>query len=376
MKTRLVVCSPDTEWQKVRQHEISTALALHASALESLRCVAIVVGSDGLPNWPATEYLLECAVKSQSITGDTVRTYGESLTAWIRHLDELGLPLAAATERQLKLYRNALANSTPKLSPSTVNARVLTVLRFYEWGEQTGKLSSPIGRWRMAEKTAAAGLLGRRSTLRPLVPRQPVRLPRTLTSQQLSNLLAASKLPYRLMFRWAACTGLRRVELCMLKSADLQSPTLLPSGLNQIEIQRKGGRYISVYVPQKLVDETRWYALTDRPSAQASTDRNLLFLTKRGKPVDKRRLSNEFRKAATSIGSPATLHHLRHTYAVTLFGHLQRSADDGAYINPLKTLQILLGHASISSTEIYLRALEIDSPAVNAAIAFLYGDAT
>lgn len=376
MKTRLVICTPDAEWQKVRQHEISTALALHAGALESLKCVAIVVGSDGLPNWPATEYLLECAVTSQSITGDTVRTYGESLTAWIRHLDERGLPLAAATERQLKLYRNALTNSPPKLSPFTVNARILTVLRFYDWGEQTGKLRSPLGRWRTTERAAAAGFMGRSPTLRLLVPRQPIRLPRTLTPQQLTNLLAASKLPYRLMFRWAACTGLRRVELCSLKSSDIQSPTVLPSGLNQIEIQRKGGRYIRVYIPQRLVDETRWYALTDRPSSQAFSDSDHLFLTKRGKPVDKRRLSNEFRKAATSIGSPATLHHLRHTYAVTLFGHLQRSADDGAHINPLKTLQILLGHASISSTEIYLRALEIDSPTVNAALAFLYGEAT
>lgn len=177
------------------------------------------------------------------------------------------------------------------------------------------------------------------------------------------------------MYRWAVCTGLRRVELCNLKNSDLQNPYVLPSGLNQIEIRRKGGRLISVYVPQRLLDETRWYALTDRPSTLPAPDIDLVFLTKSGKPVDKNRLSNEFRKAANTIGSTATLHHLRHTYAVTLFGKLQQSADDGTHINPLKTLQILLGHASISSTEIYLRALEIDSPAVHSALAFLYSEA-
>ena len=145
------------------------------------------------------------------------------------------------------------------------------------------------------------------------------------------------------MYRWAVCTGLRRVELCNLKNSDLQNPYVLPSGLNQIEIRRKGGRLISVYVPQRLLDETRWYALTDRPSTLPAPDIDLVFLTKSGKPVDKNRLSNEFRKAANTIGSTATLHHLRHTYAVTLFGKLQQSADDGTHINPLKTLQILLG---------------------------------
>ena len=283
--------------------------------------------------------------------------------------------LATATERHLKLYRNALTNTNPKLSPFTIRARVLTVLRFYEWGEQTGKLHSSLGRWNATEHAAAAGIAGKSSTLRPLVPRQPVRLPRTLSPQQISNLLAASKLPYRLMYRWAVCTGLRRVELCNLKNSDLQNPYVLPSGLNQIEIRRKGGRLISVYVPQRLLDETRWYALTDRPSTLPAPDIDLVFLTKSGKPVDKNRLSNEFRKAANTIGSTATLHHLRHTYAVTLFGKLQQSADDGTHINPLKTLQILLGHASISSTEIYLRALEIDSPAVHSALAFLYSEA-
>ena len=222
-------------------------------------------------------------------------------------------------------------------------------------GEQTGKLHSSLGRWNATEHAAAAGIAGKSSTLRPLVPRQPVRLPRTLAAADL-ELVGRKQAAIPPNVPLGGMHRLRRVELCNLKNSDLQNPYVLPSGLNQIEIRRKGGRLISVYVPQRLLDETRWYALTDRPSTLPAPDIDLVFLTKSGKPVDKNRLSNEFRKAANTIGSTATLHHLRHTYAVTLFGKLQQSADDGTHINPLKTLQILLGHASISSTEIYLRA--------------------
>ena len=123
MKTRLVVCSPYAEWQRVRQHEIPIALSLHQGALETLKCVAIIVGQDGLPNWPATDYLLECAIASQSITGDTVRTYGESLTAWIRHRGSAAYPSHSDRAASQALSK-CLTNTNPKLSPFTIRARV------------------------------------------------------------------------------------------------------------------------------------------------------------------------------------------------------------------------------------------------------------
>ena len=235
--------------------------------------------ADGLPNWPATDYLLECAIASQSITGDTVRTYGESLTAWIRHLEERGLSLATATERHLKLYRNALTNTNPKLSPFTIRARVLTVLRFYEWGEQTGKLHSSLGRWNATEHAAAAGIAGKSSTLRPLVPRQPVRLPRTLSPQQISNLLAASKLPYRLMYRWAVCTGFAALSSATLRTQT--SKTLCAAFRAESNRNSTQRRQINFSLcSSELLDETRWYALTDRPSTLPAPDIDLVFLTK------------------------------------------------------------------------------------------------
>ncbi|WP_197425029.1 site-specific integrase [Bordetella sp. N] len=181
-------------------------------------------------------------------------------------------------------------------------------------------------------------------------------------------------MPYALMFRWAACTGLRRFELCGLRDTDLQNAYNLPSGLTQLTLTRKGSRTVHVYAPNKLIDETNWYFVSDRPQHARPIDRGHIFLTPGGRKIDKGRLSNEFRRVADQIGSNATLHHLRHTYAVTLYRHLERHADNGAAINPLKTLQVLLGHAQTSSTEIYLRALEIDSSAVHSALAYLYGE--
>jgi len=181
--------------------------------------------------------------------------------------------------------------------------------------------------------------------------------------------------PYSLQFKWAVVTGLRRFELCQLRISDI--PKIDPlriaaTSIVDFPIRRKGWRDIPVYVPLSLIEETQWYVLTERPHPAVGNE-DVLFLTPRGKAVAKRSLSAEFRRVATAIGSKATLHHLRHTFAVYTLQFLQRRAEAGELLNPLKTLQILMGHSSLDSTQIYLRALDVQNEAVEEALAFLYG---
>jgi site-specific recombinase XerD len=135
---------------------------------------------------------------------------------------------------------------------------------------------------------------------------------------------------------------------------------------------RKGGREVTVYVPAKLVAETHWYVLTER-TAPATNDQTFVFLNRAGRQISRQILTRTFRKSADSLGSKATLHHLRHTFAVAVLGILTRHAAAGEEFNSIKVLQVLLGHSSIETSEIYIQAAQISGNAVMEALDFLYG---
>lgn len=59
---------------------------------------------------------------------------------------------------------------------------------------------------------------------------------------------------------------------------------------------------------------------------------------------------------------------------MTMLVRLQRQAAASPDINPLKIVQVLLGHASIQSTAVYLRCVEIHAEALADSLAYLYGE--
>jgi integrase len=89
--------------------------------------------------------------------------------------------------------------------------------------------------------------------------------------------------------------------------------------------------------------------------------------------VSRSSVSRAFRKCADMIGTDATFHHLRHTFAVHVLKILDSGESKGQTSNSLKTLQVLMGHASVESTETYLRAMEVSSDVVMRALDYLYG---
>jgi integrase len=212
----------------------------------------------------------------------------------------------------------------------------------------------------------------RRSLAAPAVLR---RLPHIMSLNEISDLFAVAPSPYGLMFKWCASTGMRRIEVCSLRISTIEEARqgwFGERGLANIPILRKGGRLTTLYMPEKLLDDTRWYLLSDRPRPCPGCE-DFVFLNERGRPVSRDSLTSTFRQCADRIGSKATLHHLRHTFAAHVLGILEKAEQRGAPMNSLKTLQVLMGHASIDSTEIYLEALDICSDTVMDALDYLYG---
>jgi site-specific recombinase XerC len=60
---------------------------------------------------------------------------------------------------------------------------------------------------------------------------------------------------------------------------------------------------------------------------------------------------------------------------MVMLTRLQIQARANPALNPLKIVQVLLGHASIATTAIYLRCVELYEPDINESLAWLYGEA-
>jgi integrase/recombinase XerC len=138
------------------------------------------------------------------------------------------------------------------------------------------------------------------------------------------------------MFELAYAAGLRAEELTLIDVADAD-----PDG-EQVRVEGKGGRTRFVPVGEHAWRAVDRYLSRGRPALDARESR-ALFLSKSGKRLStsdvRRRLGIQARQAGISP------HTLRHSFATHL---LEGGAD-------LRTIQELLGHASISTTQTYTR---------------------
>lgn len=347
--------------------------------------ISIVVDGNGLPVWEPTRYLAYRSLRGRSSTGDTVRSYSEALLTWFAFAMESGIDFRSATEddfahfRVRAVHRRSFANGRVWAS-ATANHRISAVADFYLWAQRRGVLHTPLGtflndRQNMQRGHGDAQTPHRLFRAQPLAPAVMSRMPRILSRDEIHRLFQIAPSPYNLMFKWALVTGLRRFEICNLSITQLSSAKQLALSDERfvpIDVLRKGRRDATVYAPRFLVEETQWYALTDRPEPAAEAI-DQVFLGARGKAIDRASLSRIFRKVADSIGSDATFHHLRHTFAVNVLRILENRRTDSDLLNPVKTLQVLLGHASIETTGVYLRAMEVTGDAVMEALDYLYG---
>lgn len=363
--------------------EIGDADYMH---LFEVRMIAMLVDSNGMPHAFACSFLSYVALISRSLTGDTVRTYAEGLIPWLQFLQNKKVLLFDATEEHLNLYKNLLVNASgsdgiPIYASTTANSRVVIAAGFHIWGQREGTMPSKLGEYLWRRKVESRGQCGAgrgyaHRVSDSLLPRVTKRLPRVLSREELSRLFIVAPSEYKLMFRWAATTGLRRFEICNLKLSSLPTADQIASRgmeLVPIDLLRKGSRLLTVQAPARLVEETLWYVASERPEPVDRRHRDLVFLSRRRKPYSRTSVSRAFRKCADLIGSVATLHHLRHTFAVNVLAILESFEDRDRAMNSMKTLQILMGHANVTTTETYLQALEATSDEVRDALDFLYG---
>lgn len=193
---------------------------------------------------------------------------------------------------------------------------------------------------RLRQHLAALAFLYRRTLGKPEMvsflawPKRPHKLPTVLSPAEVSRLLGAFQdLPYRMLAVTLFATGLRIREGCRLQVTDLDAER------HVIRVMGKGAVQREAILHESLLQRLREYWRIYRPQAP------WLFTGRRGNPLDPEQVRRMFRRAVLAAGldKRATPHTLRHTYATLL---LEQGTD-------LRVIQVLLGHASIGSTQRY-----------------------
>lgn len=372
LNLRLVKVVPAT----VRERAIQIAGSLSEGApvrepnfrYQAAPIIYSIVEGSGAPLLEPTLFLAKHSLQTKGATSGTPKTYGECLLDWLRFLPHQGEEVLSASEESLQVYRASLIHGrdrkTSCAATATANLRVTVVVEFYRWCERNG-FHSPLGLY----------LLQRSKGDRSLTSRVIKRHPKILSLEEINRILRLTRPAYRLAFQWGLVTGLRRFEVASLRLSDLPTPSQLgfsEDGLASFEITRKGGKRSTVYAPVGLVEATQWHVLTERASARGGSEA-YIFLTTKGERLSETALSREFRRCANEIGSRATLHHLRHTFAVHVLNALNLAEQQGSGLNSQKVVQVLLGHSSMQSTERYLEAISVTAAPVGAALEMLFG---
>lgn len=176
-------------------------------------------------------------------------------------------------------------------------------------------------------------------------PKRDQRLPHVLTAAEVEALLNTPKRDTPLGIRDTAmlellyATGMRVSELLSLKLTDLQ----LEMGF--LKCLGKGSKERIIPVGQLAVGAVNRYLAFGRPHLLKGKTSDVLFLNSRGEPLSRQGFWKMIKRYArqAQITKPLTPHVLRHSFATHL---LENGAD-------LRSVQEMLGHADISTTQIY-----------------------
>jgi len=276
------------------------------------------------PSQALVERFLEALWIEDGLAANTLAAYRRDLSmyaAWLAR--EQGHVIEATRESDLLAYtafRHAASRAT------SANRRLTVFKRFF--------------RWALREHVVAAD-----PTLRLRNAKQPLRVPNALSEAQVEALLAAPDvatplgLRDRAMLELLYASGLRVSELVTLKTVQVG----LAEGA--LRVTGKGAKERLVPFGEEAHGWITRYLADARAAILAGQASEALFVTARGGAMTRQMFWKLIKRHARAAGiaAPLSPHTLRHAFATHLLNH---GAD-------LRAVQMLLGHADISTTTIY-----------------------
>ncbi|MCA2998217.1 MAG: site-specific tyrosine recombinase XerD [Rhodocyclaceae bacterium] len=266
---------------------------------------------------------------SDGLSKNTIESYRRDLVQLDIWLSKYGrkdnLSLSTLDSTDLQAYF-AHRISVDRASPKTTARLTSTLKRFYQY----------LLREKLLEVDPSAAIDA---------PKLPRSLPKSLSEADVESLLAAPDvetplgLRDRAMLETLYAAGLRVTELVGLPLAQLS--------LNQqvVRVMGKGSKERLVPLGEVAAEWLTRYISTARNQILDGRTSNDLFITVRGATMSRQMFWNIIKRYAIKAGISATIspHVLRHAFATHLINH---GAD-------LRVVQLLLGHADITTTQIY-----------------------
>ncbi len=278
------------------------------------------------PSWEATLLGFRRELERRGSSRHTLRAYGGDLTELAEWATGRGKEPGSLAYRDLRSYAAAL--SERGLARASVARKLAAVRSLHDHLARTGEASQ------------------NPAELLPM-PKKASRLPRVLGPDEIARLLdripASGPLEVRdrAMLELAYACGLRAEEIVNVdaEAVDFESETVRVTG--------KGSKTRIVPMGEPAQRALERYLSQARPALAADRAEPALFLSRRGRrlsPSDiRRRLDRWVREAA--VAGHVSPHTLRHSFATHM---LEGGAD-------LRSIQELLGHSSVSTTQVYTR---------------------
>ena len=276
---------------------------------------------------PTIELFLTALWLEDGLSTQTLQAYRQDLQGWAVFIDSIGEQVLAANEGHLNAY---FAHEHAKTKATTANRRLSVLRRFYRWAVRERHVSLD-------------------PTLKLLSAKQPMRVPKTLSEAQVEAVLNAPDVSTPLGVRDR--TMFELLYACGLRVSELVGLHVYQVSLNEgvLKVTGKGNKERLIPFGQVALDWLERYIQGERTLLLAGRMQDALFVTQRGSrsgsAMSRVMFWSLIKKYALLAGihQPISPHTLRHAFATHLLNH---GAD-------LRAVQMLLGHADISTTTIY-----------------------
>jgi integrase/recombinase XerD len=273
---------------------------------------------------PDLDLFLEHLVVERGLRQNSLDAYQRDLIRYVTYLADRGKQATALDRAEVSRYLLALREA--ELSPRSVARHLSAIRQFHRFLVRAGRTTED-------------------PTAHLEAPRPWQRLPGVLSSEEVDRLLAAREaatpreLRNRAMLELMYASGLRVSELVGLRLADIDF------SLGIVRVLGKGDKERLVPVGETAVNSLRAYLKDGRPRLEKGRPTDNLFLGRHGRGLTRQMFWQLIKRAALAAGiaKAVTPHTLRHSFATHL---LERGAD-------LRSVQLMLGHADIGTTQIY-----------------------
>ncbi len=272
---------------------------------------------------------LEYSRVEKGLAANSISSYKRDLTRFAGYLQQRGLTLQRTKREDIRHFLATLYKA--ELSARSVARNLVSLRGFFHFLHREGRVQSE------ATSEIDSPQIGRS-------------LPKFISLEEVELLLKApnpskpSGLRDKAMLELLYATGMRVSELTGLGKGDLDA------NLGILRCLGKGNKERLIPVGRDALKAVESYVTQGRPQLLKGRSSSYLFLNQRGGRMSRvgfwKILSAYGRKAG--IATPLTPHLVRHSFATHL---LDRGAD-------LRSIQLLLGHSDISTTQIYTHVLK------------------